>query len=422
MLRVSRCLLVGALAWLPASSAVAQDVISFEQLTIGATAGGLAAATVNPSSTPAAQYCAGILEDADVRIRVDGTAPTASVGSLVETGSVVAVSGANAIRQLSAIRTGSTSGVLALNCYAIAPPTATVALMVVPPHPGESTTGTGSEVHANSPALTSPTVTGGTLAGLFTGTAAVEGRLFARDSFDQGYFVHQDDMSAKSVTDAEVNIVHGSPLGLISYREELGKTASSWLVADGTLDIKGDNTTNDEGVEIVFGGHGTVTTEGMIIAGTSGACLSASITNTDISGTDQLLIGWRQNETFTDVANYAGYTVWNVVGVNNVDGSIVSLQEVSEATDSDDSAVNMADGEARAFKVCISTAGVPTAYYSDALDDAEATGVTYNAITMTETGSTLTAGTQLWPFLTFLAAGTDGPSPLIHWVQLEAEP
>jgi len=252
-----------------------------------------------------------------------------------------------------------------------------------------------------------------------SGTSTVTGRWFVRDSFDQGYIVAENDATGlliKSVTDTDDNVVMGSPLGLISYREELGKTASSWAVVDGSLDIKGDNTTDNEGVEIVFGGDGANTTEGVIVAGTSGACLTVNLTLTDISGTDQLVIGWRDNATWTDAANYQGYTVWNTVGVTATDGSILSRQEVSEATDEDDSGVNMADGETRTFKSCISAAGVPTAYYT------AASGTTFTAITMTETGSTLTAGVQLYPFLSFLTAGTDGPNPLINWVQLEAAP
>ena len=96
-------------------------------------------------------------------------------------------------------------------------------------------------------------------------------------------------------------------------------------------------------MEIVIGGEGTSTTTGVLVAGTNGACFSVSITLTDISGTDQLGIGWRQNETFSNTGLYNTYTVWNFVGVNNVDGSIFSEQEVSEATDQDDSGVNWGD-------------------------------------------------------------------------------
>jgi len=280
----------------------------------------------------------------------------------------------------------------------------------------------GSPVFSGTPSFTGTTsVTGGTtLAGTNTisgnttlsGINSVTGRLYVRESFDQGFFILQDDLTAKSVTDGEVNIVLGGAFGMISYREELTKTASSWVVASGTLDISADDTTDNEGVEIVFGGAGTNTVEGMIIAGTTGACLSASITIADISGTDQVMIGWRQNQTFTDAAAYAGYTVWNTVGVNNADGSIFSEQEVSETTDQDDSGVNWADGQTRILKSCISAAGVPTAYYT------AASGTTFTAITMTETGSTLTATTKLWPFFSYLAAGTDGADVVINWVQL----
>ena len=243
--------------------------------------------------------------------------------------------------------------------------------------------------------------------GTARGPVLVTDRLYVRDEFDQGYFIHQDDLTAKSLADAEINIVHGSPLGLITYREELAKTASSWVVATGTLDLSADDTIDNEGVEIVFNWGGTATTEGVIIAGTSGACLSASLTVTLIAGTDQLVMGWRQNEAFQDLAAYAGYTVWNAVGITNVDGSVFSLQEVSEATDTDDSGTNWADGETHTLRSCISAAGVPTA----SLDDV--------AITMTETGSTLTAGTQLLPFLSYLqAGGLVDAGVFVNWVQI----
>ena len=250
------------------------------------------------------------------------------------------------------------------------------------------------------------------------GDVTLAGRRMARESFEQGFFIHQDDMSVLSVTDDEVNVVHGSPIGVITFREEQNKSTSSWIVADGTLDISADDTTSNEGVEIVFGGDGDNTTEGVIVAGTSGACISASITITDISGTDQVQLGWRQNEDFDGANDYTGYTVWNTVGVNATDGSIVSSQEVSEATDTDDSDVNWADGETRLLKVCISAGGVPTAYYT--ADGGNESG--YVPIAMTETGSTLTAGVQLYPFFSYLAEGTDGADVVINFVQLEAHP
>lgn len=246
------------------------------------------------------------------------------------------------------------------------------------------------------------------------------GRYRCRDEFNQGYFVMQDDGTAKSLDDAEVNNVAGSPLGVITYREELGKTTSSWVTIDGSLDISADDSIDEEGVEILFGDGTNPTLSQVIEAGTHGACIAAMVTIADISGTDQVHIGWRQNEAFQDVNAYAGYTVWNTVGVNNVDGSIVSSQEVSETTDTDDSAVNWADGERRALKVCISSTGVPTAYYTAASPDNEEP--LYIPITMTETGSTLTAGTGLVPYFSYLAETTDGADVTIQWIELSYAP
>lgn len=247
----------------------------------------------------------------------------------------------------------------------------------------------------------------------------VTGRWFVRDDFDQGYIVAENDATGlliKSLTDTDDNVVIGSPLGLITYREEQTKTTSSWLVVDGQLDIKGDNTTTAEGVEIVFGGDGANTNEGVIVAGTSGACFTASVTITDISGAGQFLIGWRQNETWQDAAAYAGYTVWNTVGITATDGSITAKSEVSGATQTDDSNVNTVDGATHIFKSCVSAAGIPTAYYT-------ANGSsTFVQITLTNGGAARTAGIQMYPFLSFLASGTDGPNPLVNWVQLEAAP
>ena len=421
----ARCTLLGVLA-LTTFSVSAQDIpaVSFEQLTIATSSVSLAGATRNPAGLSAAQFCTGLLETADVRIRVDGTAPTSTVGQLIPTGAMLSLRGADTIRQFAAIRTGASSGTLALTCYGVRGSGPSVEVLLAAA--GASTTGTGSEVHANTPSLTDATIAAGTLTGIFagnhtiTGQATVAGRLFVRDEFDQGSFIMQDDMTVVSVTDGEVNVVFGSPLGIITFREELSKTISSWVNLDGEITISADDDNAEDGVEIVIGGRGTSTTTGMIVAGTSGACVSASFTIADISDTDQLTIGWRQNETFVDLADNMAYTVVSTVGINAVDGSIFSEQEVSEATDVDDSGVNWADGERRALKVCISAAGVPTAFYTAASPDA--TSPTYVAITMTETGSTLTAGTQLWPFISFVQGATPGADVNIQYIELSSAP
>ena len=242
-----------------------------------------------------------------------------------------------------------------------------------------------------------------------------------RDSFDGAYFVHQDDLTAQSLDDDEDNIVHGSPLGLIEYREELGKTASSWVTSASGLDVSADDVIDNEGVEILFG---SVETGVWAIAGTQGGCFAASLTVADVSGTDQVQLGFRNNAALPNAAAYTALTVWNSVGINAADGSIVSSQEVSEATATDDSGVDWADGETRALKVCVSHAGVPSAFYADAYTHSPVIpdAPNWRAITMTETGSTLTAATALTPFFSYLAAGTDGADVVVHWVELTRLP
>jgi hypothetical protein len=241
------------------------------------------------------------------------------------------------------------------------------------------------------------------------------------DTFDNGYAILQDDGSAESVTDDEDNLVWGSPLGIIEFRIDETHTTSPWVISDGELDMDGDSTDN-EGVEILWGvAEGA--DFGIFTAGTNGACISASIELGNISATDQVQLGFRQNETFVDANDYTGYTVWNTVGINNVDGSIFSSQEVSEATDTDDSGVNWADGESRALRVCVSAAGVPSAYYTADIADDEYPFITsWTAITMTETGSTWTADVQGVPYLSFLKGAAEDASIRVNWVKLESAP
>lgn len=90
--------------------------MSFEQLTVAATAVSLASTTVNVNGVAAAR-CVGVLETAEIRVRVDGTAATASVGQVVPLGTLIDIRGADNVRRFSAIRTGGSSGVLPLTCF-----------------------------------------------------------------------------------------------------------------------------------------------------------------------------------------------------------------------------------------------------------------------------------------------------------------
>lgn len=242
-----------------------------------------------------------------------------------------------------------------------------------------------------------------------------------RDSFDGGYWFEENDGSALAITDAAVNIVYGSPLGIGAHREEQNKTAGSWIIADGRLDLSADDTTNNEGVEMIFAST-DVTTNGFIVAGTQGACIEASVTVTLIANVDFLVFGFRQNETFVGDNLHTGYTLYNAVGIHNqVDGSIFA----SEVGTTDDSGVNWGNAETRALKVCISSAGAPSMYYSAAYTYAQ--GVkeypTYIQIPNVTNGTTLTAGTQMIPFLSYMhSAGAGDAGVFINWVSLTRLP
>ena len=246
------------------------------------------------------------------------------------------------------------------------------------------------------------------------------GKYKCREEFNGGHAVMQDGGTAKSVTDAEENFVYGSPLGVIEYREEETKTASSWITINGQLDISADNTTTAEGVEIVWGATSDAALNQVIEVGTNGACISAMITVTDISGIDELVIGFRQNEAFQNFA-HTGYDDWAVIGLKDTAGDLdIEDEEAGAGTQNDDVGVTWADGERRALKTCISSAGVPTFYYTAASPDNEEP--LYIRATSTNTGDALTAGDGMVPFLSFLISGTDGPDVTIQWVQLEYAP
>jgi hypothetical protein len=240
-----------------------------------------------------------------------------------------------------------------------------------------------------------------------------------RDDFHRGYTLMEDTGVAWSFADDKDAYIAGSPLGTMEYREEQVKSVPSWVTSAGYLDISADDGASDnEGFELLIGA--AAVTNSYIVAGTSGACFSASVTVTLIAGTDQLLFGFRDSADFADAGVYTGYTDTAVVGINNVDGSIFAIGEIAAGgTLSDDSGVNWSNGQTRALKVCISAAGYATAFYSAA---SPGKYPVYVPITMTNGGGLHTAGAKLEPWITYLGVtGTDAGIK-INWLQLERIP
>lgn len=93
-----------------AASAHAYDYYAFEQVTVANTAIGLTSATISQGGGHKQVVAASCrIETAEVRYRFDGTAPTSTVGALLEPGDTIVLTDAVAMKQLQFIRTGSTS-------------------------------------------------------------------------------------------------------------------------------------------------------------------------------------------------------------------------------------------------------------------------------------------------------------------------
>lgn len=90
----------------------AWSYLNFEQVTVAATSIGFTATKITPAGLPMATIASCRLETAEVRWTIDGTVPTTAVGTLLEIGDILTVTGHDALSTFRAIRTGGTSGVL----------------------------------------------------------------------------------------------------------------------------------------------------------------------------------------------------------------------------------------------------------------------------------------------------------------------
>jgi hypothetical protein len=91
--------------------------VTFETITIANASIGITATTINPAGRPQQNVCAGRLESADVRYRIDGTAPTDSIGVLLSSGDTITIVGADTAQTIRFIRTAAVSATLSLHCW-----------------------------------------------------------------------------------------------------------------------------------------------------------------------------------------------------------------------------------------------------------------------------------------------------------------
>lgn len=96
----------------------AQNIEGFASLTIDNTAGGVRIpTTILTVQGQQMSYCEGRLETAQVRFTDDGTAPTTTVGTIIEIGEFFRGYGNEFLRRARFIRTGAVSGTMQFRCY-----------------------------------------------------------------------------------------------------------------------------------------------------------------------------------------------------------------------------------------------------------------------------------------------------------------
>lgn len=103
---------------LVAPLAAQTNLVTFENVTIDNTSAGIGftASTITPPGAPIMTVCKGKLETAQIRYRYDGTAPTTTVGAIVDIGDMVTITGYAYLQAFRAIRTGSSSGTIMFHC------------------------------------------------------------------------------------------------------------------------------------------------------------------------------------------------------------------------------------------------------------------------------------------------------------------
>jgi hypothetical protein len=95
----------------------AAQFVTYESITVAATAIGISDLILTPLGVPQMSACSGRLETAQIRYRFDGTAPTSSEGQLLEIGDTFVIDNPADADRILFIRTGGTSGVLKVHCW-----------------------------------------------------------------------------------------------------------------------------------------------------------------------------------------------------------------------------------------------------------------------------------------------------------------
>ena len=114
-----RSALIGLVGLLLSVEAWSASYVAFEQITVAAASIALTGTKITPTGLPMATYASCRLETAQIRWTIDGTVPTTTVGTPLEPGDILELTGHDLLAQFRSIRTTATSGTL--NCVYVAP-------------------------------------------------------------------------------------------------------------------------------------------------------------------------------------------------------------------------------------------------------------------------------------------------------------
>lgn len=112
-----RLMIVLVLVLASGLSGAAARYKTFETITVADTAIGISTLIHSPTALPQMKSCLLRVENAEIRIRWDGTAPTSSVGLPVEVLETFKVETFTDISQLKMVRTTGTSASVTVVCW-----------------------------------------------------------------------------------------------------------------------------------------------------------------------------------------------------------------------------------------------------------------------------------------------------------------
>jgi len=183
----------------------------------------------------------------------------------------------------------------------------------------------------------------------------------------------------------------------------IGTVTTAWPTLGGTLaaggwDIQND-AANDEGLEFTQGI--TARCKHALVAQTDSGFFEVKIYITDVTGTDDLAVGWRLAEAYqANLDDYRDFYCLNVIS-----GSVFIESDIDGGgTDSDDTSIDTADTTAVTLKVVVASDGTVKSYVNGTEE------------TEHQTEFTFTSADVIVPFVYFLHDSDVAENTyLMHW-------